>query len=53
MNNLLNNNSKPRFKSFIRGTRQVMVEASFQAVELNHLLELWKEQIEAKSTSQK
>ena len=53
MNNLLNSDSKPRFKSFIRGTRQVVVEASFQAVELNHLSELRKEQIEAKSTSRK
>ena len=53
MNNLLSSDSKPRFESFIRGIRQVIVEASFQAVELNHLSELRKEQIEAKSTSRK
>jgi len=53
MNNLFSSDSKPRFKSFIYSTRQVIVEALFQAVELNHLLELWKEQIEAKSTSRK
>ena len=53
MNNLFNSDSKLRFKSFIRGIRQVMVEASFQVIKLNHLSELQKEQIEAKNTSRK
>jgi hypothetical protein len=29
MNNLLSSDSKPRFESFIRGTRQVVVKALF------------------------
>ena len=53
MNNLFNSDSKPRFESFIRGTRQVAVESSLQSQELNALSILRKEQLESKTMSRK
>ena len=50
---LLSSASKPRFKSFIRGTRQVTVESSLQSQELNALSILRKEQLKSKTTSRK
>jgi hypothetical protein len=50
---LLSSGTKPRFESFIRGTRAVAAKSSLQAQKLNYLLILQKEQLESKTTSRK